>query len=113
SGAGVGVGEQVKSDSTSLPGWSPVDALTSEQLPPVVTVYWALLLLHLIMFPSTLVKLPLQVNSAVIVGTQEPPVWLLTKCQLPDPLHVWPAPLLRTAADAGVAIPDEPDICNH
>ncbi len=26
---GVGVGEQVKSDSTSLPGWSPVDALTS------------------------------------------------------------------------------------
>jgi hypothetical protein len=87
-GVGVGVGEgvQVKSDSTSLPGRS-VLALTSVQLPLVVTLYWSTLFKHFSGFTGPLLtKLPSHVNSAVI-GPQAPSVWLLTKCQLAVPLH--------------------------
>src|SRR5229473_8304561 len=83
-GVGVGDGLQVKSDSTRFPGRA-VDALTSVQLPLVVTLYWSTLVKHLVgCIGPTLTKFPPQRNVAVI-GPHWPVVWLLTKCHLPVP----------------------------
>jgi hypothetical protein len=95
----VELGVHTKSDSTSFPG-KVVDALTSVQLPLVVTLNWSTLLKHLVDVSVPETKFPSQRNTVSIAPVQAPPVWLLTKCQAPVPLHDWPDPLLNIAASA-------------
>src|SRR5260370_6822952 len=99
-GVGVGVGAgQTKADGTSFPGRF-VDAAKSMQLPVVWTTNcWLPFGLTL---NAVTVSMP-QLNVAVSVPAgSTAPTWLLTKCQVPVPLHVAPMSLLKSAARARV-----------
>src|SRR5438876_7914440 len=106
-GVGVGVGVEVaqsKLDSTRFPGIGVtpsarnVDALISVQVPVVSTRNcWLPFGLTL---NAVTVCVP-QLNVAVSVpGAPKKPTWLLTKCQLPVPLHVAPISFFKSAARA-------------
>jgi hypothetical protein len=98
-GVGVGVrAAQLKSDSNSFPGRF-VCAFISVQLPVVWTMNcWLPFGLTL---NAVTVSVP-QLNCATSVPTGCPgPTWLLTKCQVPVPLHVAPIlPGFKSAARA-------------
>ena len=91
-GVGVGVAAaQVKSDSTSFPGIgepfsSKVNATLSMQLPVVWTTNcWLPFGLTL---NAIAVSVPQLKTATIVAGANTAPTWLLTKCQVPVPLHV-------------------------
>ena len=112
-GVGVGVADgvgvaaaQAKSDSRRFPGRSVlvpvivVRALRSVQVPEVSTVNcWLPFGLTL---NAVTVNVPQLKFAVSIPGGITVPTWLLTKCQVPFPLHVAPISLVKSAARAGV-----------
>src|SRR5262249_32784947 len=99
-------------DSRSFPGTLPVVADSSSQSPVVAMRKWRLP--DPVIWSGVAVMMTVaapQVKVAVM-GPTAPPVWLLTKCQLPVPSHVAPIPFVMSPAKAAPVVEEvRPPLC--